>query len=272
VSGSVSSLAALMTTRDSEIARRSRVQTRFRADRAEVSVIVPVINETTSLEETISVLVEENGADLAELVVVVAERTTPESLAVIDGLLARFPDLLWVHTQTLPFIGGAIREAFDLVIGRYTVLMASDLETDPHLVRRLVGTIRESGADVVTASRWASGGRFEGYHSVKLVLNFLFQRLMSLLFLSRLSDMTYGFRIFRTEPLRQIHWAELRHPFLLETLLRPLRLGMRVQELPVTWTARREGESQMTLATYWGYVRIALEVRLRPRRASRRTA
>jgi hypothetical protein len=231
-----------------------------------------VINETTSLAETVAVLVEENADDLAEVVVVVAQRTTQESLSVIDQLLVRFPDLLWVHTQTLPFIGGAIREAFDLVVGRYTVLMASDLETDPHLVRRLISTIRTSDADVVTASRWAAGGRFEGYHSVKLAFNFVFQRLMGLLFLSRLSDMTYGFRIFRTEPLRHIHWEELRHPFLLETLLKPLRLGLRVQELPVTWTPRREGESQMTFATYWGYIRIALKVRFRPRRANRRTA
>ena len=130
-----------------------------------------------------------------------------------------------------------------------------------------------SARDLVwTLARWVPGGRFQGYHPVKLALNFLFQRLMSLLFLTRLSDMTYGFRIFRTESLRQVRWEELRHPFLLETLLKPLRLGFRVRELPVTWTPRREGESQMTFGTYWGYIRIALKVRLRPRRASRRTA
>ena len=261
-----------MPTESSQAVQRSRVQTKSRADRTDVSVVIPVMNETTSLVETVDILVEENGEDLAELLVVVAERTTAESLAVIDALLARHPELLWVHTQSLPFLGGAIREAFELVVGRYTVLMASDLETDPHLVRHLISVIRDSGADVVTASRWVPGGRFQGYHPVKLALNFLFQRLMSLLFLTRLSDMTYGFRIFRTESLRQIRWEELRHPFLLETLLKPLRLGFRVRELPVTWTPRREGKSQMTFGTYWGYIRIALKVRLRPRRASRRTA
>jgi len=266
------SVTGPMATMSTEARRRSRVQTKSHVERAEVSVVVPVINETASLRQTVDTLVEENGEDLAEIVVVVAERTTAESMAVVEELCSRLPDLLWVHTQSLPFIGGAIREAFDLVNGRYTVLMASDLETDPHLVRHLISEIRESGADVVTASRWIPGGRFEGYHPVKLALNFLFQRLMKLLFLTRLSDMTYGFRIFRTERLRQIRWEELKHPFLLETLLKPLRLGFRVKEIPVTWTPRREGHSQMTLNTYSGYVRIALKVRLRPRRTSRRAA
>src|SRR5207302_6959065 len=122
--------------------------------------------------------------------------------------------------------------------------MASDLETDPHLVKDLIRTIRESGVDIVTASRWAPGGRFTGYHPIKLLFNRTFQTLMRALFFTRLSDMTYGYRIFRAEVLREIRWEELKHPFLLETVVKPMRLGRRVAEIPVAWTPRSEGESQ----------------------------
>jgi glycosyltransferase involved in cell wall biosynthesis len=233
--------------------------------------VVTAINETFSLRQTVEILAEENPRDLAEVMIAIAPRTTVECRAVIADLRAAHPDRVWVHTQDKPFVGGAIQEAFDLACGTYVVMMASDLETDPHLVKDLIRTIRESGVDIVTASRWARGGTFTGYHPIKLLFNRTFQTLMRALFLTRLSDMTYGYRIFRSEVLREIRWEELKHPFLLETVVKPMRLGRRVAEIPVAWTSRTEGESQMTLSTYAGYLRVALKTRLRRRSAARRT-
>ena len=42
------------------------------------------------------------------------------------------------------------------------------------------------------------------------------------IFLTKLSDMTYGFRIFPSDLVKEIKWQELKHPFLLETILKPL--------------------------------------------------
>jgi glycosyltransferase involved in cell wall biosynthesis len=242
---------------------------RSRPATADVSVVVTAINETFSLRQTVEILIDENRADLAEIIVAIAPRTTDDCRAVIAELRTEHPDLVTVHTQEKPFIGGAIQEAFALARGTYVVMMASDLETDPHTVRELIATIRDLDVDIVTASRWARGGRFNGYHPLKLACNWVFQTLMRAVFLTRLSDLTYGYRIFRTEILREIRWEELKHPFLLETVLKPMRLGRSVAEIPVVWTPRPEGESQMTLPTYLGYFRLALKTRLRPRSAAR---
>ena len=252
-----------------EAQNRARVQGRQRPAEADVSIVVPVINETESLRETVDILLAECEPQLAEVIIAIAPRTTAGSRTVIDELVAQHPDLVWVHPQTLPFIGGAIREAFDLAAGVYVVMMASDLETDPHLVKDLIREIKTSGADIVTASRWMRGGRFEGYHPLKLAFNWTFQQLMRLIFLTRLSDLTYGFRIFKVDVVREVRWEELKHPFLLETIIKPMRLGRTVKQLPVHWIPRPEGESQMTLGTYWGYIRIALKTRFRPRSAAR---
>jgi glycosyltransferase involved in cell wall biosynthesis len=249
---------------------RAAVQSQKPSDRAEISVVLPVMNETFSLRETVRVLLANNRNDLREIAIVVAARTTSDSREVVAQLAEAEPGLIWIHTQSLPYIGGALQEAFERVCGRYTVLMASDLETDPHLVSNLIAEIRSSQADIVTASRWQPAGRFTGYNPLKLGFNWLFQRLMSTVFSTRLSDVTYAYRIFRTEVLREVSWEELKHPFLLETMVKPLRLGRDVREIPVTWTRRVEGESQMTLPTYWGYFRIAFKTRLRRASAARK--
>ena len=140
--------------------------------------------------------------------------------------------------------------------------MASDLETDPHLVSLFISEELKMKNGIVTASRWIRGGSFLGYSKMKLVLNFLFQKLLSIIYFSQLTDMTYAYRIMPTKLMQNIKWEELRHPFLLETLLKPLVLGIKIKEIPAKWEARSEGESQNTLIRTFEYLRIAFKTRL----------
>jgi len=230
----------------------------------DATVILPVMNETYSLVQTVDAILATSRADLREFLIVIADRTAPESLAEIERLKARLGDLVAVHRQTLKFLGGAMREAFDRARGSHTIMMASDLETDPALVPRLIEGARARPDAVVTVTRWARGGGFHDYSRVKLLANWMFQRLFSLLYWTRLSDMTYAYRIFPTRLVQAIRWEELRHPFLFETLVKPLRLGVEVIQIPGVWRARTEGESQNTFARNFEYFRIGWRVRFAP--------
>jgi glycosyltransferase involved in cell wall biosynthesis len=225
-----------------------------------VSVILPVMNETWSLEESVRILVGENRERLKEILIITSPRTEKTSLCVIEQLLSLYPSLLRIHQQTLPYLGGAMREAFALAQGRYTVLMASDLETDPHVVRSLISEIEDNHYELVIASRWLEKKGFQGYSLVKYACNFIFQKIFSLLYRVSLTDLTYGFRIYRTTMIQEIVWEELGHSFLFESLVKPLRIGCRVKEIPAIWVARKEGESQNMRSSYAGYFKIGLKV------------
>ena len=227
-----------------------------------VTIVLPVVNETYSLVETVNSILETSKQDVRELLIIVCDKTTPESMATIKSLSARLGDLVVVHHQKLKFLGGAMREAFDLARGTHTLMMASDLETDPVLVPRLIAEARAHPAAIVTVTRWHTQGGFENYSRVKLVANWAFQKLFSVLYWTKLTDMTYAYRIFPTKLLQAIEWTELRHPLLFETVIKPLRLGVEVMEIPGTWRARTEGESQNTFARNFEYFRIGLRVRM----------
>jgi len=64
-----------------------------------------------------------------------------------------------------------------------------------------------------------------------------------------------------TQLVQAIHWEELRHPFLFETMIKPLRLGVPVVEIPATWVARQEGTSQNTFFRNFVYFRTGLKTR-----------
>jgi hypothetical protein len=231
-----------------------------------VSCILPVINETFSLAQTIAIIEEECHADIHEYLIVVSDaRTKPESMETIRGLCDKYPGRIQVHHQKMKFLGGAIREAFTLAKGTHTVMMGSDLETDPHLIKEFIRMAKQQPDIIITGTRWVKGGGFEGYNPVKFLMNAIFQKIFSLLYRTHLTDMTYGFRIFPTALLQRINWEELKHPFLFETVLKPLRMGIPVKEIPCRWEARKEGESQNPFINNFIYFRVGVKVLLMKR-------
>src|SRR3989344_5924623 len=142
--------------------------------RTRVSLLLPAIDETTSLLLSVRLSVANLPQYELEYVVVTHPKyTTPECRAVIKELQKRHGTSVVHFDQTLPGIGGALREAFLKASGEVTVLMASDLETDPQCLPAMLQKIEE-GYDIAAATRWTRGAGFRGYHPIKFVLNFLF--------------------------------------------------------------------------------------------------
>jgi len=236
-------------------------QASSKASALTVSVILPVIDETTSLRKTVDIILAENAADVSEILIITCKKTTEAALAVCDELVRENP-CVQARTQTRPFLGGAMRDAFEFASGSHVLMMASDLETDPATVKDLIEAARQ-GCDIATATRWVQKDSFHGYNPLKHAMNLVFQKTFALLYGVSLSDLTYGFRIFKTELVKKIEWEELRHAFLLETLLKPLRLGARVVEVPTVWRKREEGISHNQLIQHFAYFRIGFKTRFR---------
>jgi hypothetical protein len=65
--------------------------------------------------------------------------------------------------------------------------------------------------------------------------------------------------------MQSIRWEETRHPFFLETALKPLRLDIRFTEIPAKWEARPEGESQNTFFANFAYFKTGFRIRFMKR-------
>jgi hypothetical protein len=230
-----------------------------------VSIILPTLNETFSFIQTVEIILGECSAeDIGEFIAVVCERTEQESLNCIEK--AKVLSLengvsFKVVYQKLPFAGGAVRDGMKEASSSHTLFMSTDLETDPHAVKDLIKMGKQYPEDMITASRWLSGGSFKGYNPIKYVLNWLFQKMFSVFYGVKLTDMTFGFRLAPTALLQSIDWEELKHPFFLETCLKPIRLGVIIHEIPSAWVARKEGESQNSFFATFKYLKIAFKVK-----------
>src|SRR5690242_17188869 len=78
-----------------------------------VWVILPIIDETTSLRKTVEILLAENHADIEKILIVTCRKSTPAALDVSRELVEEYPALIEVRNQSRPFLGGAMRDAFE---------------------------------------------------------------------------------------------------------------------------------------------------------------
>jgi dolichol-phosphate mannosyltransferase len=242
----------------------------------QVSIVLPAIDETESLAETVRIAEEKlHGRTVEYRIVTSPKFTTAECRGTIATLAKTYGAKIQHMEQTRPGVGGAIQDAFDVAVGNIVVLMTSDRETPPQFVDLMVAKVEE-GYDMATASRWTEGIAFNGYPPLKLLLNYVYQLVFRLIYWTKLSDLTYGYRAFRKEVVANIRWQETRHPIFFETLLRPLRAGYRVGEVSTPWKtfttrkadARRgKTDSLASYITHIGipYTKLALRVRFAPR-------
>ena len=79
-------------------------------------------------------------------VAIVCDRTEKESLAVIEDCKTQVEAMeipLVILYQTHPFAGGAVQDGMMAARGSHTLMMAPDLETDPHAVKDFIELVEK---------------------------------------------------------------------------------------------------------------------------------
>ena len=231
-----------------------------------LSVVVTVYSETFSVKETVERLLRHDRGHIQEIFLVLSPLSSKESFSVCRELEKTYP-LCRIHIQEHPKgVGWAYREGMALARGNYIALMSGDLETEPEAVNRMVRKIEETGADCVVASRWLPGGGFVRYDKTKLALNWLFQKIFRILYWTKLTDLTYGFKILKKEVADAIQWEGTLHEIFIETTVKPLRAGFMCVEVPSVWIGRKEGVSRNTFWRNFRYIRLALKTLITQRK------
>ncbi len=231
-----------------------------------VSILIGAVTETDSLRKTVdTVLGLCSHEDLSEIMICYPDRVTHECLAVINELTARGGDVPVISfEQTYPFMSFIV-EMIEKAKGSHCITVDSDLALDLTLIPQMIEGAKKEPDTIFSASRWLGGNKFEGYGKIKNAVNFLAQKFLSFLYSSNLTDFTIPMQIASTELYRSIKFEETNFALLPEMVLKPLRLGVKIKELPTDCHSRKQGKSSNSTLQLFSYLKVALKVRFTPK-------
>ncbi|MCD5390601.1 glycosyltransferase family 2 protein [candidate division NPL-UPA2 bacterium] len=202
-----------------------------------LSIIIPVYNE----KETILKILEKVKAAPWEKEIIVVDDGSDDGT---KTALQHYSDKETVkiyHSRNMGK-GAAIRTGLIQVTGDIVIIQDADLEYDPEDYPRLLKPILQGKADVVY------GSRFLGEHKAMLFWHSLGNKLLTLitniLFDTTLTDMETGYKVFKSDLIKEMKIKSNRFNFEPEITAKVLKKGHRVYEVPISYTGReyREGK------------------------------
>jgi dolichol-phosphate mannosyltransferase len=228
-----------------------------------VAVVIPALNEAGKIGRVL----DKMPRDVRFEAIVVDDGSTDGTG---DEARAHGAALVIRH-ETRGGVGAAIRDGWRAAVERdrpYVALLSGDDQHEPAELLPAFEALLAARADYVQGSRWMAGGRVEGPTGGRGFGTRVYSVIFSVLAGKRITDATNGFRILRTEILRDPA-LDLDQAWLTSYDLEPyvlykaIRRGYRVVEFPCTVRYHTgEGYTKMRgIRDWWRLFRPAVLLR-----------
>jgi dolichol-phosphate mannosyltransferase len=210
-------------------------------------VVVPTYDE----REVIPALLSALAAAVPQVDVLVVDDSSPDRTADLVRSDPRFGTQVFLLERPMKDgLGAAYRAGFAWALhAGYDGIaqMDADLSHPPDRLPSLLAALEQ--ADVVIGSRYAIGGKMSGWTVRRRLLSRGGNAYVRAVLGLSTHDCTAGFKAFRASALRRIDVTASTsngYCFQVENTWKAEREGLRVIEVPITFTDRTAGKSKMT--------------------------
>lgn len=215
-----------------------------------ISIVVPFCNEADGLPRLAEGLVRLRNAVRPKYeleIVLVDDGSKDESRAFAETLFAHSSRVVIVAHERNLGLGAAIRTGWRRATGKIICTMDADCTYDPMEILKLLDAL-EDGAEVATGSPYHPQGQVVNAVGWRLFLS----RGASLLYRWVSGEKLYTFtslmRAYRRPVIEAVQFSENGFVSVAEILLRAIRAGYRVVEVPMALHTRVSGTSKMKIA------------------------
>lgn len=210
---------------------------------SKISVVIPTLNE----EDTVAEIIE-GCKPYSDEIIVVDGHSQDRTREVAQGLGVK------VILDNKKGKGAALRHALNFVNGDIIVFIDADGSHDAKDIPKLVEPILRGKADHVSGSRLIGGsselhGGFD--ECFRLMGSSLITACINWRFKVRLSESQNGFRAIKTDVMKQLGLKENITTIEQEMIMKTLKKGFRMAEVPSHEYERKKGYSKISLKKVW---------------------
>lgn len=242
------------------------MRARGEANVADILIVLPTYNEIDNLG---SILGRIRQAVPAADVLIVDDASPDGTGELAERLATDDAGVSVLHRPGKGGLGMAYLAGFTRALEAgydFVVEIDGDGSHNPSSLPAMIELARTE-ADLVIGSRWVQGGQVRNWHWLRQAISRSGNLYSRVVLGSRITDLTSGFRVFRTSALREIDLFSVSsqgYCFQVELAWTLEKAGATVVEHPITFVERTQGRSKMHAGivaealwrvTLWGLTR-----------------
>lgn len=234
-----------------------------------VAVVVPTYNERDNISQLVAKIEETLSSHSLPGYIIIVDDNSPDGTgAITESLSKLYGNIRVIHRTRKLGIGSAYREGFNQAMAlncTAVIEMDADLSHDPTLIPSLISQINK-GYDVAVGSRYVKGGNILGWAWIRRFISGSANLLARSVLRLSISDVTSGYRAYRTSVLRELDLATVKsdgYVFQVEMIYRAQEGHFKISEIPITFVNRKLGKSKLGKTEILEYVKFIFLSKLR---------
>lgn len=225
-------------------------------------VIIPTYNEIENIEKMIRHIFS-----ISDYHILIIDDNSPDGTAqVVKSLQKEYNGKLFIKERKGKLgLGTAYILGFKWALEKgyeFIFELDADFSHNPDDLLRLKAAC-ENGADVAIGSRYISGVNVVNWPMSRVLMSYFASAYVRLITGLPVRDTTAGFKCYRSKVLRKINLDKIKfkgYAFQIEMKFTAWKIGFRIEEVPIVFTDRREGQSKMSGGifneAFWGVIKL----------------
>jgi dolichol-phosphate mannosyltransferase len=228
-------------------------------------VIIPTYNEKENIDRMIKLvfslnhpfhilIIDDNSPDGTGEIIKTLKKDYPEKLFLIER-----KGKLGLGTAYITGFKWALENGYE-----YIFEMDADFSHDPKDLLRLYKSC-SNGADLTVGSRYKSGVNVVNWPIGRVIMSYYASVYVRIITGLPIKDTTAGFKCYHRKVLEAIDFDKIRfkgYAFQIEMKFTAWKMGFKIEEIPIIFTDRKEGQSKMSGGIFnealWGVIKLKI--------------
>lgn len=227
-----------------------------------LSVLLPTFNERENLPIIVWLLVKHLSKSMLvqDWEIIIIDDNSPDGTGeVAQKLQAIYGDnhILVKSRAGKLGLGSAYIHGLHHATGDCILILDADLSHHPKFIDTFLAKMKETGADIVTGTRYEQDGGVWGWNLQRKLTSRVANFMASVMLAPGVSDLTGSFRLYRRAALAKLVESCITrgYTFQMEMMVRAKQMDLMIEQVGITFVDRCFGESKLGTGEIAGYLR-----------------
>ena len=205
-----------------------------------ISIIIPCYNEINTIEKIIDKILLQEAFD--KEIIIIDDNSTDGTRDLLESIKDKYNKLI-INSKNYGK-GYSIKKGISKATGEIILIQDADLEYDPSDYEKLIQPIKLDNADVVFGSRFIGSEEKRVLFFWHSLGNKFLTLLSNMLTNLNLTDMESGYKVFKSEVIKNINLNENRFGFEPEITAKISRENLRIYEVGIKYYGRKYSDGK----------------------------